>query len=410
MSATPAATAPLPPQVGRDSPPAATPGRLTSLDAFLGLIMLFMASAGFGLPQVAERFPDSAAWRFLAYHTSHAAWVGGGAWDMIQPAFMFMVGVAMPFSLARRRRDGQPWSRQLLHTTWRAVVLVALAVFLASKNARQTTFIFTNVLGQIGLGYVFLFLLAERGWRTQLAALAAIAVLAWAAFAQHPLPPADYPYQQVGVKAAELRDVVLPGFFAHWNKNANFAFQFDQWFLNLFPGDRPFRFNAGGYTTLNFVPSLITMILGLIVGERLRRPDDARAKTRWMLRVGAAALATGLLLGWLACPIVKRIWTPSWALYSGGIVLLMLAAIFWFVEERGWKAWTAPLVVVGMNSIAMYLLDQLLPGWIVATLRTHLGADIFSGPYGLVWQRCSVLLVLWLACWWLYRRKIFLRI
>ncbi len=386
------------------------PARLTSLDAYRGIIMLFMASAGFGIPQVAAQFPDSGLWRFLSFHTSHAPWVGGGAWDMIQPAFMFMVGVAMPFSLARRVRAGQPWSRQLLHTIWRSFVLVALAVFLASKNAKQTTFIFTNVLGQIGLGYTFLFLLAARGWKVQLGALVAIAVLSWAAFAQHPLPPPDYAYTAVGVKAAELPEVVLPGFFAHWNKNANFAFDFDRWFLNLFPGEKPYRFNAGGYTTLNFVPSLITMILGLMVGERLHAEGDLRAKLRWMLKVGAACLVTGLLLGWLVCPIVKRLWTPSWALYSGGIVIGILAALFWLVEICGWRKWTVPFVIVGVNSIAIYLLDQLLPGWIVGTLKTHLGQDIFAGPYGAVWQRCTVLLLLWLACWWMYRRKIFLRI
>jgi predicted acyltransferase len=372
--------------------------------------MLFMASAGFGFPQVAVQFPESGLWKFLAFHTSHATWVGGGAWDMIQPAFMFMVGVAMPFSLARRQRDGQPWSRQLLHTMWRSFVLVALAVFLASKNARQTTFIFTNVLGQIGLGYTFLFLLAGRGWKVQLGALAGIAALSWAAFATHPLPPADFNYPKVGVKAAELPEVVLPGFFAHWNKNANFASHFDLWFLNLFPGERPFTFNAGGYTTLNFVPSLITMILGLLVGERLRGEGDQRTKLIWMLRSGAASLALGWVLGGFACPIVKRIWTPSWAFFSGGIVIGMLAAIFWLVEMRGWKKWTVPFVIVGMNSIAIYLMDQLLAGWVVTTLKTHLGQDIFAGTYGIIWQRCAVLLVLWLACWWMYRRNIFLRI
>lgn len=390
--------------------PPAPPPRLTSLDTFRGLIMLFMASAGFGIPQVATQHPDSAVWKFFAYHTSHATWVGGGAWDMIQPAFMFMVGVALPYSLARRQRDGERWSRQLGHTLWRSFILIVLAVFLASKSAKQTTFIFPNVLGQIGLGYTFLFLLAGRGWRVQFGALVGLAIASWAAFALHPLPPADFPYTQWGVKAAELPEAVLPGFFGHWNKNANFASHFDLWFLNLFPGERPFRFNAGGYTTLNFVPSLITMILGLMVGERLRSDGDLRAKLVWMCQVAAAALASGLLLGWIACPIIKRLWTPSWALFSGGIVLAVLALLFWLIEMRGWKKWTFPFVVVGMNSIAIYLMDQLLPGWFVSQLQTHLGTDIFAGPYGPVCQRCAVLLILWLTCWWMYRRKIFLRI
>ena len=96
------------------APAAPVSPRLTSLDAYRGLIMLFMASAGFGFPQVAAQFPESGFWKFLAFHTSHAPWVGGGAWDMIQPAFMFMVGVAMPYSLARRVKDGEPWGRQFL--------------------------------------------------------------------------------------------------------------------------------------------------------------------------------------------------------------------------------------------------------------------------------------------------------
>lgn len=372
--------------------------------------MLFMASAGFGIPQMAAQFPESGLWKFLAYHTSHAPWVGGGAWDMIQPAFMFMVGVAVPYSLARRAQDGEPWGRQLLHVLWRSLVLVALAVFLASKNARQTTFTFTNVLGQIGLGYPFVFLLAGRGMKVQAAALAGVAIATWAAFALHPLPAPGFDYSQVGVKPDDLAMVTLPGFFAHWNKNANFASGFDLWFLNLFPGEKPFRFNAGGYTTLNFVPSLITMILGLMVGERLRREDDGRAKWIWMVRLACVCLAAGWLAGWAICPLVKRIWTPSWALYSGGIVLGLLAAIFWAVEMRGWRRWTAPFVIVGMNSIAFYLMDQLLPGWIVQTLKIHLGPDIFSGSCGMMFQRCGVLLVLWLACFWMYRRRIFLRI
>ena len=386
------------------------PARLTSLDTYRGLIMLFMASAGFGIPQVAAQFPHSGFWKFLAFHTSHAPWIGGGAWDMIQPSFMFMVGVAMPFSLARRIREGQSWNGQLGHTLWRSLVLVALAVFLASQGAKQTKFVFFNVLGQIGLGYTFLFLLAGRGWKIQFGAIAGIALLSWAAFVLYPLPPADSDFTKAGLKPEELSSVVLPGFFGHWSKNVNVAAGFDRWFLNLFPSESPFQFNTGGYTTLNFVPALITMILGLVVGERLRVDDELRPKLIWMGKLAGVCLAIGLLAGWTVCPIIKRIWTPSWAFFSGGIVIAVLAAIFWMVEMRGWRRWTVPFVIVGLNSIAIYLLDQLLPGWIVQTLKTHLGQQIFSGTYGGVFKSCSVIFVLWLACWWMYRRKIFLRI
>ena len=381
-----------------------------SLDAYRGLIMLFMASAGLGFRQIAQNFPDSSIWKFLGFHTEHAPWIGGGAWDMIQPAFMFMVGVALPFSVARRTADGQPFGKQFFHVIWRSLVLVALAVFLASGSKKQPNFIFTNVLGQIGLGYTFLFLLAGRGWKVQLGALAAIAVGYWAAFALYPAPGADLDLKKFGISADAAKDVILPGFFAHWSMNVNFAAAFDRWFLNLFPTEKEFVFSNGGYQTLNFVPSLITMILGLMAGDALRSDRTQREKALWLVKVGAVCLALGLLAGWTVCPIIKRIWTPSWALDSGGIVLWLLAAFYWLIDIRGWRAWSWPLVVVGMNSIAIYLMYQLLSGWIASTLRTYIGQDIFKGTYGSFWQRGSVLVVLWLACLWLYRRKIFLRI
>jgi predicted acyltransferase len=395
------------------APPATTAipqTRLVSLDAMRGTIMLFMASAGFGIPQVAKQFPDSGLWSFLSFHTSHATWVGGGAWDMIQPAFMFMVGVAMPWSYARRIAAGHSFARNAGHALWRSFVLVALAVFLASNSTKTTNFIFTNVLGQIGLGYTFLFLLLNRGWKVQLGAMATIAVGTWTMFAMHGVPPASFDFASVGVKADELKDAVLPGFFAHWDKNTNAAAAFDQWFLNLFPHDEKSVLNAGGYTTLNFVPSLITMILGLMTGEMLRRDGTHGRRLAWMFGAGALCVGIGLAAGWTVCPIIKRIWTPSWALYSGGIVLGLLAVYYAIVEMCGCRRIVFPLVVIGMNSIAIYLMAQLLPGWITGTLKTHLGRNVFEGDYGIVWQRCTVLAVLWLVCWWMYRRKIFLRI
>ena len=386
------------------------PPRLVSLDAFRGLVMLFMASDGLGLAQVAKQHPGSRSWGWIASQTSHAAWVGGGAWDMIQPAFMFMVGMAVPFSLARRTAEGQTSGRRLLHAGWRALVLVALGVFLATGARSRPNYVFTNVLAQIGLGYVFLVALAGRGRTLQTAAAAAIAAASWAAFALHPLPEPGFDPATVGVTPELAREALLPGFFAHWNMGTNFAADFDRWFLNLFPRESPFVFNAGGYQTLNFIPSLITTILGLLAGETLRGEGSPRWKLRWLLAAGAACVAAGIVAGATCCPVVKRIWTPSWAVLSGGISLWLLAAVFWAIDVRGRRSWAWPLVVVGMNSIAMYLGHELLAGWIRSTAKTWLGAAAFAGPYGVVWQSLIVVVVLWLWCWWLYRRGIFLRI
>jgi predicted acyltransferase len=109
-------------------------------------------------------------------------------------------------------------------------------------------------------------------------------------------------------------------------------------------------------------------------------------------------------------PIVKRIWTPSWAVYSAGWTFLLLAAFYGVIDVLGWKGWAFPLVVVGMNSIAMYLMAQLMLGWVKTQLRVHLGNDTFAGRLGPAYLSAAALFVLWLACLWMYRRKVFLRI
>ncbi len=113
------------------------------------------------------------------------------------------------------------------------------------------------------------------------------------------------------------------------------------------------------------------------------------------------------------CPLVKRIWTPSWTIFSTGWVLLMLAAFYGLIDILGWRRWTWPLVVVGMNSIVIYCLSELLAPWIAATLKTHFGQhlfDLFGQNYAPITESVFVLLVLWLICAWMYRQRIFVRI
>lgn len=398
------------------------PARLQSLDAFRGLIMLFMASAGLGLSKVAESFPESALWQFLKFHTSHALWVGGGAWDMIQPCFMFMVGVALPFSTARRNAIGESHASQLRHTIGRSLILIGLGVFLATGSKPHPDFIFTNVLCQIGLGYPALRLLANRGIKVQCAAIATIAVLYWLAFVSYPSPLANLNLESLtptdqekltagyGVALNQIHEVLLPGFFSHWNMNANVAASIDSWFLNLFPRDKPFVFNNGGYQTLNFVPSIITMTLGLLSGELLRSDAPTAGKIQSLLRRGTLCVIIGAILGFTCCPLVKRIWTPSWAIYSGGIATLTLAVFYWIIDIRKLQTWSRPLQIVGTNSIAIYLAAQLLSPWIRTTAKTYLGTSLFSGPYGIVAERSVTLAALWLLCFYLYRNRFFIRV
>jgi len=397
------------------TPPAVSPplpGRLTSVDVYRGFVMLLLLAESLRSCEVADALPGSAFWAFFCHHQSHVPWVGASLHDLIQPSFSFLVGVALAFSAASRTAAGQPRSRLLRHALWRAVALVFLGIWLRSVGRPQTYFTFEDTLTQIGLGYVFLVLLALRPRRDQWLALALILAGYGAAFAWYPRPSAEFDYAAVGVPADWPHH--LSGFAAHWNKNSNLAWAFDVWFLNLFPREHPFVFNGGGYATLSFIPTLGTMILGLLAGGILRSDRAPGARVRWLTLAGLGGVASGWLLGALSlCPVVKRIWTPSFTLWSGGVCLLLLAGAYALVDVYGHRRWAFPLVVIGMNSIAAYCIYELTARFIAASLRTHLGDATFrvaGDPYLPFVQGLAVVLVMWLILFWMYRRRIFLRI
>jgi predicted acyltransferase len=382
------------------------------MDAYRGFVMFLMMAEVLRVSRVARAFPDSLFWKFLSFHTTHVEWVGCSLHDLIQPSFSFLVGVALPYSIASRLGKGQSVLATNAHALWRALLLILLGVFLRSVGSAQTNWTFEDTLTQIGLGYPFLFLLGFRSPRVQWAALALILVGYWLAWALHPLAGPDFDYAKVGVPPDWAHHAT--GFAAHWNKNSNLGAAFDQWFLNLFSRAKPFVANGGGYLTLSFIPTLGTMILGLIAGGWLRAELPPAKKVRKLAAAGFACIALGgaLHLAGL-CPLVKRIWTPSWTLFSGGICFLFMAGFYAVIDVRGWRGWSWPFVVIGMNSIAAYCLAHLVDGFIVSSLKTHLGPDafkVFGENFVPMVQGAAVLLVLWLILLWMYRRKLFLRI
>ena len=394
------------------APTAPASYRLTSLDAYRGFVMLLILAEVLRFSAVAAAMPKSGFWRFLAFHEDHVPWIGCSLHDLIQPSFSFLVGVALVFSLAGRVARGQPRGRMILHAFWRALVLILLGVFLRSTHRMQTCWTFEDTLTQIGLGCGFLFLLGLRPRRDQWIAFAAVLAGFWALFAFYPLPGPGFDYAKVGVPADWPH--LMNGFAAHWNMNSNPGWAFDVWFLNLFPRQAPFAYNDGGYCTLNFIPTLGTMILGLLAGGVVRSERAPWAKVQWLVLAGLIGIGLALALGWLGvCPIVKRIWTPSWTFFSGGWCLLLMAAFFVVIEIQGWRRWAFPLVVIGMNSMAAYCIDILLRSFIYDNLKIHLGTrtfQIFGPAYEPVVLGAAVVFVSWLLLWWMYRRKIFLRI
>jgi predicted acyltransferase len=392
------------------SVPVAT-ARNTAVDAYRGFVMLLMMAEVLRLTSVARAFPGNWFWGFLAFNQSHVGWAGCSLHDTIQPGFSFLVGVALPYSIVSRRAKGSSFGRMMAHTLWRSLLLIWLGIFLRSQRGPIPNFTFEDTLTQIGLGYTFLFLLGFVKERWQWVALGVILGGYWLAWALYPLPGPGFDYQAVGVPPDWTHNYT--GFAAHWNKNANLGNAVDQWFLNLFPRTKPFVFNGGGYLTLSFIPTLGTMILGLIAGRWLRA-EAPRIPFKKLLLAAAAGLAVSIVLHYAGiCPIVKRIWTPSWTLFSGGICFLFLAGFCWIIEARKHKKWAFPLIVIGMNSIAAYFLADYFGRQIAEAFRIHLGTapfQVFGTGLEPLTRGALQLLTYWVILFWMYRRKIFLRI
>jgi predicted acyltransferase len=387
--------------------------RNVAVDAYRGFVMLLMMAEVLQFSRVSAAFPTSLFWRILALNQTHVEWFGCSLHDLIQPSFSFLVGVAMPYSIASRLAKGGTFGKLFAHGLWRAFLLAALGIFLRSMDSTRTYFTMEDTLTQIGFGYPFLFLLGFRPPRWAWAALGVILSGYWLAWALYPAAGPNFDWSSVGVSAAWNAQHNYTGFAAHWNKNYNLGNAFDQWFLNLFPRETPFVYNEGGYLTLSFIPTLGTMILGLIAGRWLRAAAP-KIPMKQLLIAGVVGLAAGLFFHFThICPVVKRIWTPSWTLFSGGACFLLLAAFSWIIEVKQYKRWAFFLVVIGMNSIAAYCIAHFMENFIVSTFRIHLGPHFFqflgTGLEPLL-EGAAVLTCYWLVLLWMYRRKLFLKI
>ncbi len=395
----------------RMAPAISKPDRLLSLDAYRGIVMLllaFTAAHWNWMVPIEESNSDSQIFKILLKQFEHVEWQGLVLWDMIQPSFMFMVGMSMAYSYVSRRRRGHSYVALLSHAVIRAVVLILLGVFLRSLSKSSTFWTFEDVVTQIGLGYVFLFVLWERSWKVQMACAFGLLFFYWCLFAYWPLPGKEFQYGTAS--SVDYYD----GFFSHWNKNIHPAHFFDVWFLNLFPRENLFVAHEEGYNTLNFIPSLATMIFGLMAGELLRGQLDPNQKVRRLVLGGLVLATLGVLLQFLGiCPIVKKIWTPSFGLLSTGLCLLVLAFLYALIDIKKWQSWAMPAVIVGRNSIAMYCMIYMTAAWWLDTLNRHLGTVPFQflgNTYQMLLDNLAVGLCLWLIIYWMHLRKIYLRI
>ena len=387
--------------------------RVASVDVYRGFVMLLMMGEVLSLETVSEALPGNRFWQLLAFHQSHVPWTWLSLHDLIQPSFSFLVGLVLPFSIAGRKNSGATHARVLLHAVKRSLILICLGIFLRSMHAGQTYFTFEDTLTQIGLGYTFLVLLSFYSKRAWIIALTGILAGYWLLFALYPLPGATFDWAAAGVDPRWEHH--LQGLAAHWNKNTNLAWAFDKWFLNLFPREKPFLYNGGGYATLSFIPTLGTMILGLFAGRALQAATPPTDKIKFFVTTGIALILAGALLHVTGInPIVKRIWTPAWVLFSGGICFLMLLFFYRIIDVADKKKGAFFLLVIGANSIAAYVIaDGGMRAMISSSLHIHLGQtydQLFGAAYATLVNGMLVLFLEWLILYWMYRKKIFIKI
>jgi predicted acyltransferase len=350
--------------------------RLVSLDAYRGLTMLAMISAGLGM----SRLINDPTWGWLADQLDHREWIGCTAWDLIQPSFMFIVGVAMPFSFAQRRQRGESWGRQLGHVVRRALLLILIGVFLDSVSEGKFYVQFIRVLQQIAIGYVLAFLFLHLGPIIQGVTVGMILIVHAAAYIG---------YGQ------------LHGCWS-WEPGYNIGNYMDET-LGL-------PISWGGYVTLNALSSTATILFGVMCGELLQSRLSPGRKLQILTVAGFAGIAAAMLL-FPMVPMVKRIWTASFALYAGGWTCLMLMVAYGLIDVLGWKRWTFPLIVVGMNSIAAYVMAGLMGPLIRRCLVPFVGEPLSNIPEAApIIMVALIVLVEWSLCYWLYRHRIFFKV
>ena len=377
-SVEPKPAVPSPVTADPPTPPLGRTGteRLQSLDAYRGLIMLTLLAGS-----IFHSLKGHPVWNWLYVQNEHVDWAGCVYWDLIQPSFMFMVGVAMPFAFARRAALGDSWAQQLRHALFRALNLCAIGILLDHFGQQKIQIGFIRVLQQIASGYVCAFFVVGRSFRTQ--GLVAAALL-------------------VGYN--------LLWMFNPWNGpggpwalgNENIGSAFDRWMLG--------RNYSGYYVGMNAIPSAATIIFGVMAGQWVMQRQPHRRTMLVLLVAGLSGIALGLAVSpWL--PLIKRIWTPSFAVFAAGCTTLMLLAFYWAIEVMGWRSWSFPLVVVGMNSIAAYVLGNAFGPWFRSASSAWIGGlkEPLDKAWFPVFEHALFAVAAWGVLYWLYRRKVFFK-
>ena len=360
-----------------------TSKRLFSLDFFRGLT-LFLLIAEFTEVYsllISKEFEGTLIYDIgMQFH--HHPWNGLRFWDLIQPYFMFIVGVAMPYSLASRKKRGQGYSEILKHSIWRAFLLLFLGWALYCIDPGKITFRFQNVLAQLSVTYLLAFLVMNKPARIQIVFSLALLVVT------------EFIYRMFPVE----------GFTNAFIANENFG----TW-LDLQYGGADL---GGHWVSFNAIPTTAHTIWGVLAGQLLMSDKTAIQKLKILIIGGLICIIAGYSLTPVT-PIIKRICTSSFVLVSGGWTLLTLAFSYWVIDIRNQKKWSLFFAIVGMNSLFIYLFAHVGGAHFIEQI-VHPFSNLLFGWSGElsteIFTSIIVLFILWYICYWLYKKKIFIRI
>jgi predicted acyltransferase len=362
--------------------------RLLSLDFFRGITMFLLVAEGTALWSVLVKDPIAGTFLepfFQQFH--HHPWHGLRFWDLIQPFFMFIVGVAMPFSYAKRVKLGESKKKITSHIIQRCLILLAFGVGLHIGYSRKMVWELWNVLSQLSVTIIIAYFLMQYKWSVQIAVSFGLLILTEIAY----------------------RTFSLEGYNQPFVKDHNFGSWMDMVLMGKIN-------NGGGWVAINFIPTAAHTIWGVVAGQMLLSEKPAMEKFRKIALAGVIVLVTGYILDWTSVtPIIKRICTSSFVLASGGWALLVLAFSYWLIDIKKLNGWIFPFVIFGTNAIFIYMFSNTVGGqWFngFVSIFTNgilgwFGASVFT--MSLI-TSLTILSLEWFLCYYLYKKRIFFRI
>ncbi|HVY74602.1 MAG TPA: DUF5009 domain-containing protein [Puia sp.] len=376
---------PKPSETKKSAP--ALPDRLYSLDALRGFDMFWIMGADALFHDLANA-TKSSFFQVIADQLEHPEWNGFHFYDLIFPLFLFMAGVSTPYSIGKQLEKGKTRQQVLLRVIRRGLVLVFLGLVVNNGlEIRPVSDIrFGSVLGRIGLGYMFaniIFLYAKE--KAQIAWFWAILIGYWLLLKFTSAP--GYP----------MGDLTMPG---------NFASYVDRLFMpgKLYKGIH----DPEGF--LSTIPAVSTALLGILAGGLLKNGKmSGNKKAGWLAGVGAVLIVLSLIWN-IDFPINKNLWSSSFTLLVGGISLILLSGFYYIIDVLGYKKWAFFFRVIGMNSILIYVSGHFI-NWSYTTNAFFKWFGQLAGdPWGAVVMSICLLFVKWMFLYFMYKKRIFLRV